>query len=107
MSLHDADRPNGDGLTPPAMVTQQLGYVHPPGFEAVAYFIVGMDKHGKAFVNMPLPQPHLCLHLATIGLQFASEYAVKHMQNAMQAKSPIVQVPGGSIPPWRGPEGRG
>jgi hypothetical protein len=104
--VQDTDKPNGDS-TPPPMVTQAMGYQHPPGFEAVAFFIVGMDKHGTCFVNMPIPQPHLCLHLATMGIKFASEHAVKHMQAELLAKSPILQVPGGVIPPWRGPEGRG
>jgi hypothetical protein len=106
--MHDTDKPNGDGLNPtPTMVMQAMGYQHPPGFEAVAFFIVGMDKTGTCFVNMPIPQPHLCLHLATMGIKFASEHAVKHMQNELMAKSPILQVPGGVVPPWRGPEGRG
>lgn len=108
--IYDTDKtpPEGNPSTPPnqpvPLVTTQMGFQHPAGFEPAAVLIIGMNKEGKTFINMPIEQPHLCLHLATITLQCASEMAVKTMHDALMKKSPIVPVPPGlTIPPWAEP----
>lgn len=109
--MHDTDK--APDLTmqpnqPIQLVTTNMGFQHPPGFQAAAFLIIGMTKEGQPFVNMPTDQPHLCLHLATIALAEASRLAVTKMQDALLQKSAIVQVPPGlTIPPWAGPAGRG
>lgn len=102
--MHDTDKdpsPSEQPNQPVQLVTTPMGYQHPVGFEAAAFFIVGMTKEGKIFVNMPIDQPHLALHLATQGLLQASQLAVMSMQAKLQQRSPILAPPPGlTIPPW-------
>lgn len=102
--LQDADKQSDEQK--PASKTIQVGFVCPEGFEPAAFFVVAMDKEGRDFINTT-NQPNVALHLATIGLQFASKQAITHMQREQQEKSRIVVAPAGSIPTFQGPAGRG
>ena len=103
--LQDADKQTNETGEKPANKTVQIGFVCPEAFEPAAFFVVAMDKEGREFVNTT-NQPHLALHLATIGIKFASKMAVEHIQHEARQKSPIIKA-SGVIPPWPGPAGRG
>jgi hypothetical protein len=109
--LHDTDRepgPESQPNQPAQLVTTRMGFQHPPGFEPAAFLIIGLTKEGQPFINMPHEHPHLCLHMATILLEKASELAVRTMQASHLKQSPILQVPPGTqLPPFRWPAGRG
>ena len=102
--LQDTDKQTDEAK--PASKTIQVGFVCPEGFEPAAFFVVAMDKEGRDFINTT-NQPNVALHLATIGLQFASKQAITHMQREQQERSRIVVAPAGSVPSFPGPAGRG
>lgn len=107
--IQDTDKIKTDEAGPPETAMQQipLVFVCPPGFELGAYMIVAMDREGKHYTNAPLHAPNLMLRLATIGLDFASQRAILHMQENVKPKSSIVAPPPGLVvPPRRGPEGK-
>ena len=94
--------------TKPTLQTTPIGFQHPPGFQPSALMVIAITKEGQVFTNMPLDQPHLALHLATMGLAEASKRAVQHMQASLQQQSPIMAVPPGmQLPTWNGRPGRG
>lgn len=84
-----------------------IAFVCPPGFEPAAFLIVALNKQGQSYTNAPIEQPALALRLGTVALDFVSQHAVVHIQREQMKQSPIIQAAAGSIPTWRGPEGRG
>lgn len=107
--IQDTDKTKTDEAGTPETAMQQipLAFVCPPGFEPGAYMIIAMDRDGKHYTNAPLHLPHVTLRLATIGLDFASQRAIMHIQEDAKPKSAIVApAPGLVVPPWRGPEGK-
>jgi len=109
--MHDTDTapmPAEQPNQPVPLVTMPIGFQHPQGYQPAAFLIISVNKEGKPFINMPMDQPHLCLHMATLALNSASEHAVKHMQAKHEDQARILAPPPGlSIPPWAGPAGRG
>jgi hypothetical protein len=107
--MYDSDKPEPEEAAEPVkLVTTAMGFQHQPGFEAAAYLIIGMDKDGQTCINMPNLQPHLCLHLATMALQKASQLAVLTLQQAiLKEQNRVVVAPAGAMPPWNGLSGRG
>lgn len=107
--IQDADKIKTDEAGTPEMAMQEIpiAFVCPPGFEPGAFMIVAMDREGKHYTNAPLHLPHVMLRLATIGLDFASQRAILHIQENVKPKSAIVAPPPGLVvTPWRGPEGK-
>lgn len=109
--MHDTDTQPGPASQPNQpvqLVTTAMGFQHPPDFKPAAFAMIGMTKEGQPFVNMPIEQPHLCLHLATLLLAQASKRAVEHMQAQLMEKPLVLAPPPGLvIPTWQGPAGRG
>ena len=100
-SMQDIDKPK-------ELDTMPIGFLHPPGFKPAVFMVIAISAEGVPCYNMPVDQPHVCLHLATLGLAEASKRAVQHMQAVSQKQSPIVAVPPGmQIPTWNGRPGRG
>jgi hypothetical protein len=106
MSLHDTDKPLTSPLdqsTP--LVRSTIEFNHPAGFTVGTCLVIAIDPKGPCFINMP-PDPALVLHLL-------KELTVYILQNSIRVieggkpKSNLVVVPGGSLPPWDGPAGRG
>lgn len=99
--IQDADKIKTDEAGHPEQAMQQIpiAFVCPPGFKPGAFMIVAMDREGKHYTNAPLHLPNLTLRLATIGLDFASQRAIVHMQQGMEKPSPIIQPPSGLVLP--------
>lgn len=104
--LQDSDKKPKIDEAAPSSKTVQVGFVCPEAFEPAAFFVVAIDREGREFINTT-PQPAVALHLATLGLQFASKQAINHIQREMAEKSRIIVAPAGSVPTFTGPAGRG
>ena len=89
-----------------ALQETPMSFLHPPGFEVVAFLIVGINRDGQSYTNAP-PHTAVALRLATVAMDYASQHAIVQMQKSDDTRSRLVTVPAGAVPPWIGKEGRG